>query len=591
MQSKFFGSCTGAQGSKYDTWVVVKENSQNESANLSNITVEFYLKRNDGFTNSAYNLSTEDNSVVLSVGGVKRFDKGVKIDTRNGATVLLAKWAGDVFHNSTGELNLSIEADFSINHTQLSSGSVSGNHKCTTISHISTMTLSSSTINPGGSVTATVKSFSGGYNHKIVFSLNEYTKTFTLNANVNSVSCSIPVDWACAVTNSTSANIGVTLYTYVGSAIVGKRLYNIGFVVPDIDAYKPSFQIGLTKHDKCAVPSNMSEYILGISSVQVEPIGVEYKYGAQFKAVTITVGAVTQRTSPAIFTLGESGEMNITVALRDTRGLVTVKNLTITVYSYSLPSVNITSLSRCLQDGTPNESGTYISVKYKLLYSSVNNKNICTVNVKHQVSGGSYSTPVSLSGGSAVFGGNIAVNNSCTLLFTVCDSISTDGVVFKKSVPSAVIPFNIKRGGKGAAFGRFSEKDNELSVGWNLSVAGDVDVLGMLKYKDIDCVCKDNVKELYSLVRYYPCVDGCFVRLRFVSQTTFLANRTYYVAQVLGKIPNMFTPLNCFINFSSGGQSMAGIVYATGEIVFRSSVDILPDTKIYVSGFFIADYN
>jgi hypothetical protein len=159
-----------------------------------------------------------------------------------------------------------------------------------------------------------------------------------------------------------------------------------------------------------------------------------------------------------------------------------------------------------------------------------------------------------------------------------------------RSVSSANIPFNIRRGGKGAAFGKFAEADNELSLGWNLSVDGDVDVKGDLHCEEVNCVCTDKSSEFVGVVKYYPCLNICLVRIRLKTSMLLSPGLSHHIATVQGKVPGIFTPLDCMVNISSGGQSTAGIAYETGYIYLRSDTEVQQNSNIYISGFYFADY-
>ena len=61
MAIKFYGSCSGNAGPKYNIWLEVTENSQSIENNSSNVTLKLKLKRNDGYAESAYNLNETEN--------------------------------------------------------------------------------------------------------------------------------------------------------------------------------------------------------------------------------------------------------------------------------------------------------------------------------------------------------------------------------------------------------------------------------------------------------------------------------------------------------------------------------------------------
>ncbi len=592
MAINFYGSCKGSSSSKYDLWLNVTQNSQNIDSNLSNVTVKLYLKRNDGYSDSAYNLYEEQNTAKITVGGNAVVSKNLKIDTRNSATVLLANWTGNVTHGNDGKLQLSVSGEFTMSNSTLSSGSASGVFNCTAIPRKSSLSFSSTTINPGSSVIATVTPTVASFSHRISWSLGSYSSSLELNSGVLSAEISVPDQWLYGLNNASKGTVNVSVETYNGSTKIGANTYKLTLVVPATDKYKPEFSIGLTKINN-GVPSDWNEYVQGISKVTVNPDGLNFKFGASLAAVTITVGSVSIRQLPATFNLSEAGELVVTVAVRDTRGLLTVKTTTIKVNSYTPPSVEITELFRCDSEGNESAYGENLFVRYKLNYSSVNSKNQAQLSVQYKTPNDSqYSASETIITNPCVFGsGEISMNASSFVRFTITDRITKTGVQIIRTVSAGHIPFNIRRGGRGAAFGKFSEKDNELSVGWNLNVDGNVEIKGEMNWENVACTCNTSTQDLLGYVKYYPCIKSCIVRLRVKTSQLLNAGTTHVIAHIPDKPPAMFMPLSCLANYESGGVSVSGVVYKTGDVIFRSSVDVPEGTYIYISGIYVADYD
>ncbi len=585
MQSKFYGSCSGTSKSKYDIWLTVTENSQSIEENKSNITVKLYLKRNDGYSASAYNLYETKNSVKLTVGDSVKVNKNLTIDTRNSETVLLASWSGDASHNDDGKLSLSVKGTFTMGNTGLSGGSAGGTFKCTAIPRVSSASISLTTVNPGSEITATLSVACDAFTHKIKWSLGKKSQTDTISAGVKSATFTIPESWTKYVTDSTKDIFKITLYTYYDSSLIGKKSYSVSFIIPSTDAYKPEFDIVLNRIDN-GVPQDFREYVQGISQVEINAENINYKYDAQFKSISIKIGSVVKKMHPATFNLPLAGETEITVTLKDSRGLSTVKKEKIFVCEYAPPSVNIVSVVRCDQSGTQSTYGEYLFAKYSLSYSSVNNKNTGNFSVKYKSSqSDAYSAPLLINGNSAVIGnGDISINNSYTLCFESSDNIVSSPGIIQRSVPSANIPFNIKKGGKGAAFGMFSEYDNNLSVGWDLDVHGNLNLKGNLNYENIQCNPTEYTENLNCTIRYFPPLDLCFIRLRATVKNKLSAGETYSIAQLSDYAPLIYTTLTCYASQNSGFQR--GGINNEGKIRIMSQTDVDAGSSVYVTGFY-----
>lgn len=588
MAFNYYGKCTGTSSGKYDLWMSVTQNSQNILLNTSNITLKFYLKRNDGYASSAYNLVTSENSVKLVVGNSEKVNQNISIDTRNSALVTLASWNGDVAHNYDGSLTLELNGQFTMGNTTLSGGSVSGSFNLTTIPRASTATFSSSTVSPGAVLTVNISSASDSFTHRLTWSLGNKSNSVNLGVGVKTTYMEVPTDWISEITESARGALSVTLTTYKNSVAVGSKLYSVGLIIPSTDEYKPVFDIDIERIDN-AVPAEWNEYVKGFTQIKINAGNLGFKYGATFAAATVTVGSVSKRTLPATFDLPISGTVKITLAVRDSRGLLTVKTTTIDVCDYNPPSVDIKSIARCTEEGVTDVSGTYLRMEYLAGYSDINGKNSYEVKVKYKaatVEG--YSDSITLTDNPAVFGnGDIAEHSSYTVIVTVTDALSKEGVEILRSVTSAQIPFNIRRGGTGAAFGKFAENDNELSVNWDVNIAGDLSVSGYVNYENVECACSDSTRDILAEARYYPFLSMVYLRIRLTAAKALSANVTHTVATVFGKTPNVFSPLQSFVNFSSVGQSSAGVAFKTGDIVLRADTEIAEGSYIYINGFYI----
>ena len=464
--TKIYGSCTGNSGSKYNLWIEVTENSQSVSNNTSNVTAVLKVKRNDGYDSSAYNLTAAENNAKLYVGGTKRVDADLAIDTRNCATVTLASWTGNVSHASDGTLKLTVSGSFSMSNTGLTGGSVSGNYNCTAIPRASTLASLTGAVNPGGSFSVSITSASNNFTHKIKYSIDSYNTTVSLAAGALTNSFTVPQEWARGVLNSDKGTITVTLYTYNGAVKIGTKTYSKTLAIPDTDTYKPDFDITVSQGNTEPV-STWGVYVKGIGTVNVNISSLSLKYGAAIASKVATVCGIKKTALPASFTLTSSGQVSVTVKVSDSRGLYRQKSVTLTVLDYAPPSLTITDVYRCLSDGTRDNNGTYFAAAFSENHSPVGDNNVKSVTVSFKTFKGTWSLPVPAATSPVVFGdGNILISQSYDIKMCISDSITTEPKTVYRSVSSSYIPFNIRSGGKGAAFGKYAENEDVLESDW-----------------------------------------------------------------------------------------------------------------------------
>lgn len=585
MAINIYGSCSGSSGSKYDLWLNVKQNSQSIEDNESNVAVKLLLKRNDGYSGSAYNLNESSNSVVLKVGGKEKVNKNLSIDTRNGVTLTLATWTGDVSHQADGTLSLGVSGSFTMGGTSLSGGSASGSFDFTDIPRASTLTLSKKSLNPLESVGATLSVASDGFSHKIKWSLGDSSVTHSLSAGVSKDAFTVPLSWADEITNAKSGTVSVLLTTYKGSKKIGSKTYSLKLTIPATDEFLPQFNL-ITERIDNSVPANFGEYVKNKSQIRLDIENLSLKHGAKASSYTAKVGSSSKTGLPATFNLTKSGELTVSVTVKDSRGFSVTKSGKINVQNYSSPTVSVNSIYRCDENGNKTTAGTYLLCDLKINYSSVNDKNSARVTYKHKKSeGDAYSGEIPLNDSVSILGdGEFLNNSSYTLAFKVTDSITNENDFIEVTVPSADIPFNIRKGGKGAAFGCYAERDNELTVAWDLNV------LGKVSYENVSADISEVFSEYYSKIIYYSPFDLVVLRMRLTAGESLAANTDHIVATIQNRPTALFTPLNVRVNYENGRVATGGVRYSNGEIIVRSEEDILPGDYIYISGMYFADY-
>ena len=583
MAINIYGSCSGSSGNKYDIWLNVKQNSQSIEENKSNVTVRLFLKRNDGYSSSAYNLNESSNSAILKVGGKEKVNKNLTIDTRNSATVTLATWTGDVAHTDDGSLSLAVSGSFTMGGTSLSGGSASGSFDCTDIPRASTLTLSKTSLNPQESVGATVASASSAFSHKIKWSLGDSSVTHSLSAGVTKDAFTVPLSWAEEITNAKSGNISVAIATYKGSKRIGSKSYSLKLIIPATEDFLPEFKLVTERIDN-SVPSEFGEYVKGKSQIKLNVENLKLKQGAKASSYTAKVDLSSKNKLPAIFDLTKSGEITVSVTVKDSRGFSVTKSSKINVLDYSAPTVSVNSLYRCDENGNKTTSGTYLFCDLKVKYSSLNNKNLSNVTYKYKkADGDAFSGETPINENVSILGSGEFLNNSSYIIaFKITDRITTENDFIEALVPSTDIPFNIRRGGKGASFGCYSEKDNELTVAWDLNVKGN------MFYENTAVGLSSFASDKRGIARYFPCMEIVAFRLRITASQTITSGTNHIIATFTDRVPTLATPVNVIVNNGVSNKCTGYIKADTGDIVINSQSDIKKDDYIYVSGFYFA---
>lgn len=466
-----YGSCSGSSSGRYNVWLDIVQNSQNITNNTSNITVSLKLKRNDGYAESAYNNYINQNTVKLYINGAVVLSENMTFDTRNGKTAVLGTYTGNVSHDSDGKYSKVIKGEFTTGNSGVSSGLSQGAFSATTIARASTLVFDKSSVNPTQDIKATITRGSSSFLHTLVYSIGN--KSIEAKSITTSHTFTVPQSFAEEIKNAVKGTVNVTLITYSGTTEIGRKNYSFSLTIPDNSTYRPDFSVALTRQDN-GVPTNWGIYVQGKSGVSVNISGASYKYGATYKSVLISVDGVQKTALPSVFSLTKDGTVQISVKLTDSRGLSATKTANITVHKYSPPAALFKEIKR-----VNGEEGSIISFKAATAISSLGGKNTETIALKYKRLGGSYRNAETLNNsgtgdnitGECTTGINEA--NTYELVLTCTDAFGS--VVITGKLGTELCAFNIKKGGKGAAFGKYAEADNVLEINYDLRVNGRCD--------------------------------------------------------------------------------------------------------------------
>ena len=121
---KIVGKTTGPAASKYDFWVEWSSTA-NQQEKYSLLTATAYLKRNDGYAGSAYNLDVAKTSKYITVDGIRTNSTKKGIDTRNSKKVVIASVTNQkIYHDEQGYATVNIVSAFPRVSSNLTGGSL-----------------------------------------------------------------------------------------------------------------------------------------------------------------------------------------------------------------------------------------------------------------------------------------------------------------------------------------------------------------------------------------------------------------------------------------------------------------------------------
>ena len=232
-------------------------------------------------------------------------------------------------------------------------------------------------------------------------------------------------------------------------------------------------------------------YVQGYSQAEVtfDESKVSAQYGADIVSTQISWDGNTADNSPyRTQALSRSGNQAIRCIVTDSRGLRRTKDITINVLPYAKPALNDISIYRSTAGGTASDTGTYIYFKATGIYSDLNGRNSLTIKAAYRPVGTAGWTEYTIESGTGAAKGTVSTTNSYDARITATDALGNTAT-FSAVVPTAEVAFNIKPGGKGAAFGKYAEKDKTLELDdWDLETTGNIKAANMYPVGSVYCM-------------------------------------------------------------------------------------------------------
>ena len=214
---------------------------------------------------------------------------------------------------------------------------------------------------------------------------------------------------------------------------------------------------------------------------------IQFMYGASAADYAnarwqVKVGSNSAETDGIIYkgdtlnvTIPDTGTLTVVCTVNDSRGFTASQSFMIEAYAYAPPMLTGVEVYRCGPDGAASESGGYIRVRADVQISELGGANSladfyaeCT-----PMGGGSSVRTVLVSGGAALMGAG-SYSEMYSYRVRICALDACGGSAeYAVIIPTANASLHILSGGRGAAFGKLSERENALDIGeWDMLARG-----------------------------------------------------------------------------------------------------------------------
>jgi hypothetical protein len=445
-------STVSSNNSHYTLRLVVTENSTDVSVNTSSVDWALYLDKSSGYNGfSDYTITAYVNlngSTVLS-NSAKRTLYG-----SSAQSLPLGSGTSYITHNPDGNLTMPFSYSISMDTVPYTPGNVSGSGTMTltTIPRATTPTIGAVTL--GSTVTIGLPRASSGFTHNLEYWFGSIHEDIATGAGY-SASWQASLSLAAQIPSSPSGTGTLRCTTYQGTTPIGYKDISFTATVPA--------SVAPTITAKTMAPADAvfsGKYVKGLSKVSYS-VTAEPAYGAAITGCTFTFGALTvSGLSGTTGLLPVAGTIQASVTVTDARGHSTRQSFdSVTVYDYAAPSVSETSAFRCNAQGTADGGGAYICAKCAATCAEVGGANTLTLRVRYKPKGGSFSGYTTLTNNTeAVIGGSLQATASYLVEISVADAAGTEKAI-EFNIPTDAVTYNMRNGGKGIAFGKYSEKD------------------------------------------------------------------------------------------------------------------------------------
>lgn len=255
------------------------------------------------------------------------------------------------------------------------------------------------------------------------------------------------------------------------SSVEGEYEYDFTVLIPDslapqITGFAPVF-----KADSAAV----SQWGVGVKGKTKlgYTVEAEGQYGASIVSCTVSFGGATGNgLAGETGTLMQVGSFVPKITVTDNRQKTAVLEAdALTVYDYTTPAFISSAAYRADEDGNQMQSGTYVAVTAAASYAPVGGYNSATLKARSRVTEGVWGQYTELSAQKV----NVLPNFSAAMSYEV-EVLAEDALGESRSVvysiPTEAVTFHLRPGGKGAAFGQYSDREGYVETAWPIDMLG-----------------------------------------------------------------------------------------------------------------------
>lgn len=462
------GSYPGASSYKpYIKWSV----TQSTAANTSTMTATFGMRKVSA-NSASFNLDSQTLTVVING---TTYTRSITFDYRTAAVGSdndITTFSGiSIPHNADGTKSVTISAKHPTD-ISFGIGSVNGTAVLTDIPRATVPEIPASA-DIGDEITISLPRANNSWVHTLSYKFGSdtwYRIAPPVNDDPNvgtSYDWTIPMSLCSQLTDAASGTLTIRAVTYSGATQIGQATATMVVSVPS--TVKPTASLSVSLVNDNSTVDGWGVAVKGYTKLSYTITGdVTSDYGATVSGFELTADNQTFDTATGTTgVINSSGNVEVKARVRDSRGVWSDYDTeTVTFLDYTRPEIIEADAWRVDSNGDPSDEGEAVKVKCNAACAAIGS-NAVTIGCRYRQAGAS---------GWTTYSGSIT-NNTATLLsgITFTKTVSfevelsaTDSLGNKTSltftIPTALVPFNLKKSNNGAAFGKYATTDNLLEV-------------------------------------------------------------------------------------------------------------------------------
>lgn len=466
-------------------------------------TADYELNNSDVTCRIYVHKGNDDTLLTIKTGGKWGYSMTINGKTFSGTATkdVLLEWVllatvsiSDIAHNDDGTKSIAVSGYVTAPSTSNFTGqktSGSGTFTLDTVPRASSI-ASAGAVTLGNACNVKWTPASASFRYKLKFSIGSWSHTTdTIHPNRKSLytydGYAIALDAANQIPGKTGT-MTVTLYTYsdaAGTKQVGSAdSETFTVTVPENDATRPVVKsMSLSPVSTLSAPFN-GLYIQGYAKVKAT-LEFETKYNATVAGSGITVEGITWGEPYESMTLDRTGTVSVKAGVCDSRGHIGTTTKEIEVIPYSKPYLQNVVASRCDTGGNLTDSGTYLKIKAKAVYSKIISDgvqyNYGKIQYRYRKEGDFWSAWQTIldsktAGGDEIItapllNGALDIKSNYQVQVMATDELY-DSVPVTLSVPSDDVYMDRPAGGKSMGLGGYSTGADTLDVYWRTKARG-----------------------------------------------------------------------------------------------------------------------